>query len=175
MVGLYLNNKFTIKSFDSTQIDRHMLRNFLRVIPQIHRPNVAQIIPCYMRQAICIPHIRSITFASAQESLDYVETTVFETLKKHEKVDLIKLNREATLESLGNSYTVAHIIYIYIGLDSLDQVEVVCEMEEKFEFDLTNTDAEKIVTILDAISIFHEYITKNQQIEKKKDDTPENI
>ena len=36
-------------------------------------------------------------------------------------------------------------------------------MEESFGFDLTNQDAEKINTVMDAIQIFHSYYVKRQQ------------
>ena len=50
------------------------------------------------------------------------------------------LSTESTFESLG--------------LDSLDQVEVVMQLEEEFCVDLYDPDAAKIVTVKDAIEIF---------------------
>ncbi|MFO0116872.1 MAG: phosphopantetheine-binding protein [bacterium] len=38
-----------------------------------------------------------------------------------------------------------------LGFDSLDGVELVLAMEEHFGFDITNAEAEKIVSVMDAI------------------------
>ncbi len=45
-----------------------------------------------------------------------------------------------------------------LGADSLDQVELIMAMEEEFEISISDEEAEKIVTVGDAI----EYIQKNQ-------------
>ena len=66
---------------------------------------------------------------------------MFEVLKSAAKCDHSKLARTATFEDLG--------------FNSLDGVELVIAMEEHFGFDLTNEDAEKIETVMDAIQIFH--------------------
>lgn len=44
-----------------------------------------------------------------------------------------------------------------LGADSLDLVELIMSMEEEFEVDISDEDAEKIVTVQDAI----DYIDKN--------------
>jgi len=38
-----------------------------------------------------------------------------------------------------------------LGFDSLDGVELVVAMEENFGFDISNQDAEKITSVMDAI------------------------
>lgn len=43
-----------------------------------------------------------------------------------------------------------------LGADSLDQVELIMAMEEQFEISISDEDAEKIVTVQDAVN----YITK---------------
>ena len=43
-----------------------------------------------------------------------------------------------------------------LGADSLDQVELIMAMEEDFEISISDEDAEKIVTVQDAI----DFITK---------------
>lgn len=43
-----------------------------------------------------------------------------------------------------------------LGADSLDQVELIMAMEEDFEISISDEDAEKIVTVQDAI----DYVTK---------------
>ena len=39
-----------------------------------------------------------------------------------------------------------------LGADSLDVVELVMALEEKFDIEIPDTDAEKIITVKDAIS-----------------------
>jgi acyl carrier protein len=46
-----------------------------------------------------------------------------------------------------------------LGADSLDVVELVMALEEKFEIEIPDTDAEKIVTVGDAIN----YIDAHQK------------
>ncbi len=46
-----------------------------------------------------------------------------------------------------------------LGADSLDIVELVMALEEEFEMDIPDEDAEKILTVKDAI----EYVRKNIQ------------
>ena len=81
-----------------------------------------------------------------------VEGKVFEVLKAAAKCDHSKLSRTATFEELG--------------FDSLDGVELVCAMEEHFGLDLSNDDAEKIWTVMDAIQIFHTYVKKRLSVQE---------
>lgn len=83
------------------------------------------------------------------EVIELVEGKVFEVLKSAAKCNHSKLARTASFEELG--------------FDSLDGVELVLAMEEHFGFDLSNQDAEKITTVMDAIQIFHTYYTKRMQ------------
>ena len=83
------------------------------------------------------------------EVIELVEGKIFEVLKSAAKCNHGKLSRTASFEELG--------------FDSLDGVELVLAMEEHFGFDLSNQDAEKINTVMDAIQIFHSYYTKRQQ------------
>merc|ERR1712070_937599 len=75
------------------------------------------------------------------EIIELVEGKVFEVLKSAAKCDHSKLARTATFEELG--------------FNSLDGVELVIAMEEHFGFDVTNEEAEKIDTVMDAVQIFH--------------------
>ena len=45
-----------------------------------------------------------------------------------------------------------------LGADSLDQVELIMAMEEEFDISISDEEAEKIVTVRDAI----DYVEKNQ-------------
>ncbi len=44
-----------------------------------------------------------------------------------------------------------------LGADSLDVVELVMALEEKFDIEIPDTDAEKIVTVADAIKYIEEH------------------
>lgn len=45
-----------------------------------------------------------------------------------------------------------------LGADSLDVVELVMEFEEKFDLEISDEDAEKIVTVEDAVRYIEERI-----------------
>ncbi len=42
-----------------------------------------------------------------------------------------------------------------LGADSLDLVELIMSMEEEFDIEIPDDDAEKMVTVKDAISYLH--------------------
>jgi acyl carrier protein len=91
------------------------------------------------------------------EMIEFVEGKVFEVLKSAAKCKHDKLARTATFEDLG--------------FDSLDGVELVLAMEEHFGFEITNAEAEKITSVMDAIQIFHSHVLKRQSLatqEEKK-------
>lgn len=85
---------------------------------------------------------------SEKESLDLVEAGVFEVLKSAAKCQHEKLKRTASLEELG--------------FDSLDQVELVVAMEEKFDINISDDDSLKIQSVLDAIQVMHSYYVKQK-------------
>ena len=51
-----------------------------------------------------------------------------------------------------------------LGADSLDQVELVMALEEKFEIEIPDDDAEKMRTVQDAI----DYIEKHAKVISKR-------
>ena len=117
----------------------------------LKRPAVPRFVTLPSRQFFSLPARR---FSSQQqlnenEVIELVEGKVFEVLKSAAKCNHAKLARTATFEELG--------------FDSLDGVELVLAMEEHFGFDLSNQDAEKITSVMDAIQIFHSYFTKRMQ------------
>ena len=59
-----------------------------------------------------------------------------------------------------------------MGFDSLDGVELVLAMEEHFGIELTNEDAEKITSVMDAIQIFHTQHVKKLAVAETEN--PEN-
>ncbi|MEE8400417.1 MAG: acyl carrier protein [Desulfobacterales bacterium] len=44
-----------------------------------------------------------------------------------------------------------------LGADSLDLVELIMSMEEEFDIDISDEDAEKLTTVQDAISYISEH------------------
>lgn len=72
-----------------------------------------------------------------------IEGKVFEVLKGAAKCNLQKLSRSASFEELG--------------FDSLDEVELVVAMEEHTGLEISNNDAEKIHSVVDAIQVFYDY------------------
>jgi acyl carrier protein len=48
-------------------------------------------------------------------------------------------------------------------------VELVVAMEEHIGLELTNSDAEKIHSVVDAIQIFYDYLNKSKEVKEKKD------
>ena len=63
-----------------------------------------------------------------------------------------------------------------IGFDSLDQVELVVAMEEKFNVNITDDDSLKIQSVLDAIQIMHKaYISTHCNVGTQVDVKAENI
>ncbi len=44
-----------------------------------------------------------------------------------------------------------------LGADSLDVVELVMALEEKFDIEIPDTDAEKIITVNDALKYIQEH------------------
>lgn len=45
-----------------------------------------------------------------------------------------------------------------LGADSLDLVELVMTMEEEFDIEIPDEDAEKLVTVKDAIEYIHSHL-----------------
>ena len=45
-----------------------------------------------------------------------------------------------------------------LGADSLDTVELVMALEEEFDIEITDSDAEKIQTVQDALSYLDEHV-----------------
>ena len=49
-----------------------------------------------------------------------------------------------------------------LGADSLDTVELVMALEEEFETEIPDEDAEKIITIQDAIDYINKHLKEKQ-------------
>lgn len=68
---------------------------------------------------------------SEKESIDFVESKVFEVLKRAQKLKHEKLSRAATMEELG--------------FESLDVVEIVVAFEEEFQIEITGKDKDLLI------------------------------
>lgn len=69
--------------------------------------------------------------------------------------------KEIIVEQLGvaeNTVTYEASFIDDLGADSLDIVELIMELEEEFDMEIPDSDAEKIVTVNDVV----EYIKNNQ-------------
>ena len=97
---------------------------------------------------------------STTKILEEVEAKIFHVLKSAAKCKVDKLSRTVSFEDLG--------------FDSLDAVELVVAMEEHFNVDISNEEAEKIQTVGDAIAVFNKYlmekINKTNVVEKKTEE-----
>ena len=75
---------------------------------------------------------------------DEVEARVLEVLKSYDKIDNDKVTNQSIFQD-------------DLGLDSLDTVEVVMAFEDEFDIEIADENAEKILSVTDAI----DYITKH--------------
>ena len=78
--------------------------------------------------------------------MEEVQEIVKNVLTSGAKCNVKNYNNNATFESLG--------------FDSLDGVEMVVALEERFNLDITNEEAEKIQTVNDAVQIFYNHKLK---------------
>ncbi|CAI2383918.1 unnamed protein product [Moneuplotes crassus] len=92
---------------------------------------------------------RNFSSGVKEEDIEFVESKIFEVLKSAAKCDHSKLTRTATFEEMG--------------FDSLDEVELVVAMEEHIGLDISNSDAEKVRSVMDAIQIFYDYYVRSKQ------------
>lgn len=53
-----------------------------------------------------------------------------------------------------------------LGLDSLDQVEVVMAVEDEFEIDIDDVDAEKLFTVNDIVTFVKETLDNKPDLPK---------
>lgn len=113
---------------------------------------------CTTHQASSMRLMSTSSSLNENELIEYVEGKVFEVLKSAAKCNHEKLARTASFEDLG--------------FDSLDGVELILAMEEHFGFDITNNEAEKITSVMDAIQIFHSNVLKRQSLEAVDGETP---
>lgn len=90
--------------------------------------------------------IRSYGGAPAPLDVQQIETRVMELMRNFDKVNKEKL----ALDS--------HFVND-LGLDSLDQVEITMELEDEFNIEIPDKEAEKIFTVRQAVEAI--YANKN--------------
>ena len=75
--------------------------------------------------------------------LEIVESTVLEVVRAFPNVDPLKVSKNSMLKDLK--------------IDSLSTIDLVLDLEDKFQVKLQEEDVLKIKSVLDAISIFNKY------------------
>jgi len=81
------------------------------------------------------------------------------------KKELVEKVKQIVSEQLGvdeGEVTASASFVDDLGADSLDQVELVMALEEAFDLEISDEDAEKIRTVQDAI----DYIDKHAKVSK---------
>ncbi|HUJ95533.1 MAG TPA: acyl carrier protein [Terriglobales bacterium] len=81
------------------------------------------------------------------------------------KKELVEKVKQIVSEQLGvdeGEVTPSASFVDDLGADSLDQVELVMALEEAFDLEISDEDAEKIRTVQDAI----DYIDKHAKVSK---------
>lgn len=76
-----------------------------------------------------------------------IQTQVQQLIAEHQDVDITKVTRET------------HIVND-LGADSLDTVEMVMALEEKFNIEIPDSAAEKMVKVGDLIDYIEEQLKK---------------
>ncbi|WFD02151.1 mitochondrial acyl carrier protein [Malassezia obtusa] len=121
-----------------------MLSSTLKMLPRTLRatPAIARATPAVRLQAARAPVVlpgMARTYASGGGlSNDEIKTRIEDVLKSFEKVDpaLVKPSASFTGD---------------LGLDSLDAVEVVMAIEEEFNIEIPDAEADNITTVQQAI------------------------
>jgi acyl carrier protein len=80
-------------------------------------------------------------FRALHTKLERVEATVLEVVKSFPNVEAGKVSKSSLLKDLN--------------IDSLGTMDLVLDLEDKFQVKLSETDVLKIESVMDAISIFN--------------------
>ena len=82
-------------------------------------------------------------------------------LKKMSSEEILEKVKEIIVEQLGVSDTSVTMEASFIddlGADSLDIVELIMALEEEFDIEIPDADAEKVVTVGDVVDYIKENI-----------------
>ena len=78
--------------------------------------------------------------------------------------------KEIIVEQLGVTETSVTLDASFIddlGADSLDIVELIMALEEEFDTEIPDSDAEKVVTVGDVVDYIKEHVEQNTYDKKK--------
>ncbi|KAL4398936.1 mitochondrial acyl carrier protein [Malassezia pachydermatis] len=90
------------------------------------------------RMPVAFPAMARSYASASGPSLDEIKSRINEVLKSFEKVDPAQITPSASFQ--GD-----------LGLDSLDAVEVVMAIEEEFNIEIPDADADAITTVQQAV------------------------
>lgn len=126
---------------------------FSRSLPSLIRSPV--LVRAYFRPS---PFLSFSTTSSFQDR-DQVTERILAVVRKYPKVDASKVNATAHIQK-------------DLGLDSLDAIELVVNIENEFDVLIPDAEADKVATIADAINFISglPVITKNGGPMDKNDD-----
>lgn len=77
-------------------------------------------------------------------SYDMVRSVLYELLQKHEKVNFKYLTQASSFKE--------------VGLDSLDIIELLADMEERFRVDLLDDEVVNTNTVEEALKVFIRHV-----------------
>jgi len=95
-----------------------------------------------------VPYYHKMQYSTVLTKID-IEAKIIEQIKAFSKGDKTQLKKDSKFDELK--------------MDSLDIVELVCEIEDSFGIDLTNEEAEKVLSVPSAVDVFHSFLVKNNK------------
>ncbi|WFD31253.1 mitochondrial acyl carrier protein [Malassezia sp. CBS 17886] len=116
-----------------------MIPRTMRATPAVARAAAAVRMPQAIRAPAALPALTRGYAAGAGLTKDDITKRIMAVLGDFERVDQNKLSPTAAFTS-------------DLGLDSLDAVEVVMAIEEEFNIEIPDADADKITNVQEAIN-----------------------
>ncbi|MDQ0174823.1 acyl carrier protein [Bacillus chungangensis] len=83
------------------------------------------------------------------------------------KEEIFQIGKEVILEKLAIKNSEIHLTSSLkndLGADSLDVVELVMELEDKFELEIPDEDAKSFITVENVIDYIHRNIQEKSEI-----------
>ena len=93
-----------------------------------------------------------------------------------ERKEIEKRTLRVFKEQLGfvaSALKMTDVIRDDLGADSLDEIEIVMAIEEEFEMEISDTDAEKITTVGEAVDYLEQRMTPNAGVTERGAAKPE--